>query len=154
MTDSYAIPSAIGQGTHNFATVQLARYAAALANGGTVFRLTLIDSVDGVKKEPVTEKKVELSESTWDAVHTGMEMYAGGTGLLDGIPVSAAGKSGTAQEVRTRPDHGLFIGYAPAEEPEIAVAVRIVNGYEAAGAVECAKEIFDSYFKNEDQPVQ
>ena len=78
VTDSYAIPSAIGQGTHNFATVQLARYAAALANGGTVFRLTLIDSVDGVKKEPVTEKKVELSESTWDAVHTGMEMYAGG----------------------------------------------------------------------------
>ena len=77
-----------------------------------------------------------------------------GAGLLDGIPVSAAGKSGTAQEVRTRPDHGLFIGYAPAEEPEIAVAVRIVNGYEAAGAVECAKEIFDSYFKNEDQPVQ
>lgn len=154
VTDSYAIPSAIGQGTHNFATVQLARYAAALANGGTVFRLTLIDSVDGVKKESVTEKKVELAESTWDAVHTGMEMYAGGTGLLDGIPVSAAGKSGTAQEVRTRPDHGLFIGYAPAEEPEIAVAVRIVNGYEAAGAVECAKEIFDSYFKNEDQPVQ
>ena len=40
----------------------------------------------------------------------------------------------------------LFIGYAPADDPEIAVAVRIVNGYEAGNAVECGKNIFEYYF--------
>lgn len=42
--------------------------------------------------------------------------------------------------------NGLFIGYAPADDPEIAVAVRIVNGYEAGNAVECGKNIFEYYF--------
>lgn len=64
----------------------------------------------------------------------------------EGFPISVAGKSGTAQEVKNRPDHGLFIGYAPADDPEIAVAVRIVNGYEAGNAVECGKNIFEYYF--------
>lgn len=147
VTDSYAIPSAIGQGTNNFATVQLARYAAALANGGTSFRLSLIDKIDGAEREPEIESTVELSSGVWDAVHTGMEWYIQSTGIFEGCPVSAAGKSGTAQEVRTRPDHGLFIGYAPADNPEIAVAVRITNGYDAAPAVECGREIFETYFR-------
>lgn len=42
--------------------------------------------------------------------------------------------------------NGLFIGYAPADDPEIAVAVRIINGYEAGNAVECGKNIFEYYF--------
>lgn len=49
ITDSYAIPSAIGQGTNNFSTVQLGRYVTTLANEGTSFQLSLIDKIDGVK---------------------------------------------------------------------------------------------------------
>lgn len=147
ITDRYAIPSAIGQGTNHFSTVQMARYAATLANRGTSFRLTLIDSIDGVKKESETESVIEtseISEESWDVVHTGMMRYAQSTGAFEGFPVSAAGKSGTAQEIKTRPDHALFVGFAPAEKPEAAIAVRIVNGYEAGYSVECAREILET----------
>ena len=146
ITDKYAIPSAIGQGTNNFSTVQLGRYVTTLANGGTSFQLSLIDKIDGVETTAKVESTIELDKSSWEGVHAGMESYAQSTGIFDGFPIATAGKSGTAQEVKDRPDHGLFIGYAPAENPEIAVAVRIVNGYVAGNAVECGKEIFECYF--------
>ena len=154
VTDSYAIPSAIGQGTNNFSTVQLGRYVTTLANRGTSFRLSLVDQIDGIQQEPEQESAVELPDEIWEAVHTGMEQYAQSTGIFEGFPIPAAGKSGTAQESRARPDHGLFVGYAPADEPEIAVAVRIANGYEAGCAVECGREIFESYFNVGQQAEQ
>ena len=154
VTDSYAIPSAIDQGTNNFSTVQLGRYVTTLANRGTSFRLSLVDQIDGIRQEPEQESAVELPDEIWEAVHTGMEQYAQSTGIFEGFPIPAAGKSGTAQESRTRPDHGLFVGYAPADEPEIAVAVRIANGYEAGCAVECGREIFESYFNVGQQAEQ
>ena len=154
VTDSYAIPSAIGQGTNNFSTVQLGRYVTTLANRGTSFRLSLVDQIDGIQQEPEQEGTVELPDEIWEAVHTGMEQYAQSTGIFEGFPIPAAGKSGTAQESRTRPDHGLFVGYAPTDEPEIAMAVRIANGYEAGCAVECGREIFESYFNVGQQAEQ
>lgn len=146
ITDNYAIPSAIGQGTNNFSTVQLGRYVTTLANEGTSFQLSLIDKIDGIEKAAKVESQVEISKRSWEGVHAGMELYAQNTGIFDGVPISIAGKSGTAQEVKNRPDHGLFIGYAPADNPEIAVAVRIINGYTAGNAVECGKNIFEYYF--------
>ena len=146
ITDNYAIPSAIGQGTNNFSTVQLGRYVTTLANEGTSFQLSLIDKIDGVETSPKVESQIEINKRSWEGVHAGMELYAQSTGIFDGFPISVAGKSGTAQEVKNRPDHGLFIGYAPADDPEIAVAVRIVNGYESGNAVECGKNIFEYYF--------
>lgn len=147
ITDNYGIPSAIGQGTNNFSTVQLGRYANTLANRGNSYQLSLIERIGDQKKEPKLESAVELPEEIWDSVQTGMEWYAQNTGIFDGFPISVAGKSGTAQEMETRPDHGLFIGYAPAEEPEISAAVRIANGYESAPAVSCARDILEAYFR-------
>lgn len=146
ITDRYAIPSAIGQGTNNFSTVQLGRYAATLANAGTSFQLSLIYKIDETETEPKVESTVNLPASVWEEVHTGMEWYAQSTGTFEGFPRAVAGKTGTAQEVKDRPDHGLFIGYAPADNPEIAVAVRIVNGYTAKYAAECGREILENYF--------
>lgn len=150
ITDQYGIPSAIGQGTNNFSTVQLGRYATTLANGGTSYQLSLIEKIDGVEKEPKVESRVELPLEVWNSVHTGMEWYIQSTGIFQDFELTAAGKSGTAQEVSTRPDHGLFIGYAPASDPEIAAAVRIVNGYTATPAVECGKSIFEFYFEDKE----
>ena len=62
------------------------------------------------------------------------------------MPVQAAGKTGTAQESRNRPDHALFAGYAPAEDPEITVAVRIANGYGSFYATAAGRSIFQYYF--------
>ena len=146
ITDRYGIPSAIGQGTNNFSTVQLGRYVTTLANEGTSFQLSLIDRIGEAAKEPETESRIDLPEEVWDNVHAGMEQYAQSTGSFDGLEEAAAGKSGTAQESAKRPDHALFVGYAPAQDPEVAVAVRIVNGYAAGASVECAVSIFNEYF--------
>lgn len=150
VTDQYGIPSAIGQGTNNFSTVQLGRYVTTLANEGTSFQLSLIDQIGNLGKESQTESQIDLPAEVWDGVHTGMEQYAASTGSFEKLPVPAAGKSGTAQESAQRPDHALFIGYAPADDPEIAVAVRIVNGYAAGASVECAASIFEEYFAVKD----
>lgn len=148
VTDRYAVPSAIGQGTNNFATVQLARYVNTLANGGRSYELTLIERISDTKQEPVLADEIRISSESWNSVHEGMEGYAESTGIFDGLAVSVAGKSGTAQEQATEPDHGLFIGYAPADQPQISVAVRIVNGYDSGSAVSCARTILESYFEN------
>lgn len=157
VTDAYAIPSAIGQGTNNFATVQLGRYVNTLANEGDCYNLTLIKTIgkegdaeagSSGETDVQPESHIELSESTWSSVHRGMEMYVESTGVFEGFDIPVAGKSGTAQESRTRPDHGLFIGYAPADEPEISLAVRIVNGYTSENAVACGREILSAYFHN------
>ncbi len=157
VTDAYAIPSAIGQGTNNFATVQLGRYVNTLANEGDCYNLTLIKTIgkegdaeagSSGETDVQPESHIELSESTWSSVHRGMEMYVESTGVFEGFDIPVAGKSGTAQESRTRPDHGLFIGYAPADEPEISLAVRIVNGYTSENAVACGREILSVYFHN------
>lgn len=147
VTDQYAIPSAIGQGTHNYATVQLARYVNTLADRGGNYDLTLIGQIGEAVQPPKAGAEVHFSESAWDSVHRGMEGYAKSTGVFQKLPVSVAGKSGTAQESAAEPDHGLFIGYAPADDPQISIAVRIVNGYDSGSAVSCAGKILETYFQ-------
>lgn len=147
VTDQYAIPSAIGQGTHNYATVQLARYVNILAERGRNYKLTLIGKTGNTEQQPKEKQEILFSESAWDSVHSGMEGYAESTGFFQNLPVSVAGKSGTAQESASEPDHGLFIGYAPADDPQISIAVRIVNGYDSTSAVSCAGTILEAYYQ-------
>lgn len=148
VTDRYAIPSAIGQGTNSFSTVQLGRYAGTLANGGDSYELTLLESVGGRAQEPKYAGQVQLSGEIWESIRTGMEQYIGNTGIFEGFSMSVAGKSGTAQERKNEPDHGLFVGYAPAGDPAAAVAVRIVNGYDSGSAVSCGREILEACREN------
>lgn len=149
VTDAYGIPSAIGQGTHNYTTVQLARYVNTLAARGDSFSLSLIERVrreDGtvIEKEPELESRVELSDIVWDTVQKGMEQFAESNSDLKDMKVKVAGKTGTAQESKTRPDHALFVGYAPADDPKITMAVRIANGYASSNATKIAREILES----------
>lgn len=74
-----------------------------------------------------------------------MELYTQSTGIFDGFPISVAGKSGTAQEVKNRPDHGLFIGYAPADDPNSSSSsnCKWVWGRERS---RMRKNIFEYYF--------
>ena len=57
-----------------------------------------------------------------------------------------AGKTGTAQQSKSHPNHALFMGYAPYESPQIAIAIRIANGYTSANAASMAADIFSYYF--------
>ena len=70
---------------------------------------------------------------------------------FDDLGVELAGKTGTAQENRKRSSHGLFIGYAPYNNPEIALCVRIPHGYSSANAAMAAKDILNYYFNLEDE---
>ena len=62
-----------------------------------------------------------------------------------------AGKTGTAQQSEIHPDHGLFVGFAPAESPEIAISVRIANGYSSSYAAEIGRDIVRANFKLADK---
>ena len=156
VTDAYGIPSVIGQGTHNYATVQLARYVNTIASKGDVFQLSLIKGVvdkngSFVENETVLENKVELSDSIWETVNSGMVQFAQNNSVLRDMEISIAGKTGTAQESKRRPDHALFVGYAPAEAPEITIAVRIANGYGSSNATAGGRSIFNYCFNLESQ---
>lgn len=156
VTDAYGIPSAIGQGTHNYATVQLARYVNTIASRGDVFQLSLINGVADtngsmIENNTVLENKVELPDSVWDTVGSGMVQFAQNNSVLRDMEISIAGKTGTAQESKSRPDHALFVGYAPAETPEITIAVRIANGYGSSNATVVGRSIFNYYFGLESQ---
>lgn len=151
ITDMYGIPSAIGQGTHNYTTAQLARYVSSIASEGDVFPLSLIrgtEDANGVptEREITPKDRIELPDHVWDTVKTGMVQYAQNNAVLKDMEIRVAGKTGTAQESKRRPDHALFVGYAPADAPEIAIAVRIANGYGSSNATAIGRSIFNYYF--------
>ena len=150
VSNELPIPSAIGQGTHSYTTSQLARYATVLASSGNVYNLSLLDKStdsDGNLIEDYTPEMidhVELSQGIWDDVHVGMEgvITKSNWGIFQDLNVTLAGKTGTAELDLRHPNHGLFIGYAPASDPEYAVAIRIANGYSSGNACLIANDIF------------
>ena len=149
VSDEYSILTAIGQGNNNFTVSQLSRYAATVANRGESPELTLILKTTDPNGLLITRNQSNrvnelehVTERTWDLVHQGMkgmiQSHDSSRGQL-GIPM--AGKTGTAQQSLINPDHGLFVGFAPVENPEIAIAVRITNGYTSAYAVDIARDV-------------
>lgn len=152
LTSAYSVPSAIGQGTNSFTTVGLARYVTAVANNGTVYDLTLLDKITDSEGNVLKEceatvvNKVELDDSYWNAIHTGMRGVCSDKSYFGSLPFQVAGKTGTAQQSKTSPDHGLFVCYAPYDKPSIAMASRIANGYSSDFVSQCAKDVLVYYF--------
>ena len=125
------------------------------ANGGNNYELTLLNKVtntdgDVVRDfEPVLTNTTNFSQSTWDAVHTGMRMViTGGTAksTFNGFQIEVAGKSGTAQENLLRSNHSVFVAYAPYSNPEIAVSVLIPNGESSGYTAEVVRDIIKYYY--------
>ncbi|MCR5420997.1 MAG: penicillin-binding protein [Lachnospiraceae bacterium] len=158
-SDTLPIDSAIGQGSHNYTTIGLARYVDAIASKGNCYELTLIDKVMDKKGNIVKECSPELRNSVevpgeyWDAIQYGMRLVANKTAAFKNFPIKVAGKTGTAQTSTSRTNHALFVGFAPYESPEISVAVRIAYGYTSANAASLASDVMKYYFKLEDKDV-
>ena len=148
VSDAKAVPSYMGQGNNLFTTSELARYATVMATSGNVFKLTLLDKIMDPKGEviqeyePEIEDVVNISSNIWDVIHDGMRRVIQTHSQFDGLGVEVAGKTGTAELDLRHPNHGLFIGYAPASDPEYAVAIRIANGYSSGNACLIANDIF------------
>lgn len=154
-TTDNSVRSSIGQGSNSFANIQLARYTNTLANSGKNYKLTLLDKVTdnagNIIKEynPVLEFETNYSDSTWNAVHTGMRMViTEGTAksTFEGFQIEVAGKSGTAQENKLRSNHSVFVAYAPYNEPEIALSVLIPNGESSGYTAEIIRDMVKYYY--------
>lgn len=164
----------IGQGYMQTTPLQLAHAASLMATRGRWVRPRLAKMVgDERVVDPVPHADIRLKdEKYWDWVHQAMVSVVHGKrgtaqGIGRGSPYRVAGKSGTAQvvaikqgekydrdKVRERHrDHALFIAYAPAEQPEIAVAVMIENGESgSAVAAPAAKMVMDAWLLRQEGP--
>lgn len=148
-----AVRTAMGQAENAFTTTQLARYVNTIANTGTCYDLTLVDAITDStgsvleEHEAKVRNTVELTQELWNTIHAGMRgVVQNHSAFQNFTGVSVAGKTGTAQVSTDVPNHGVFIGYAPYEEPEVSIAVRIANGYTSANAALVARDVISYYF--------
>jgi len=152
------ILASIGQGYNLFTPIQLANYAATIANGGTRYRVTLLNSVKSADYSEVVFKKTpevayRFTGADLDYIsilQEGMKAVAdsGGTAAsaFANYEVDVAAKTGTVQSDKDVSNNGVFVCYAPADDPEIAVAVVVEKGGSGSAIMGVAKEILDSYF--------
>ena len=157
VSDLDAVRSAIGHGTNNYTTAGLARYVTTVANSGTCYNLTLVDKIEdqsgGLIRDNMAavRNRIDMNPAYWDAIHAGMRQVVENKAYFSDLDVNVAGKTGTAQESRNRPNHALFISYAPYEDPEISVTVRVANGYTSDYAAQIAKDVYEYYYGLKDE---
>ncbi len=151
------LQAAIGQSDTKLTPIQLARYCAALANGGTVYECSILKSVSSYdysdsifERTPVIANQIEVDDDVWTLIHDGMVGAAndpGGTAFVtfNDFQPTVAAKTGTTETGSTVSD-AVFICYAPAEDPEIAIAVVVEKGAHGADLAPIAKQILEYYF--------
>lgn len=166
------LSAAIGQSYHSFTPIQIARYAAILANGGKRIRPHIIKSVvtnDGTilsrdeiemyvgnelgfdySNDDIPED-LNISQETLDAVFSGMESVTGdssGTAYntFKDFPIKVGGKTGSVQVSGTNADNAWFMGFAPYDEPEIAICALVENGVHGAYTASIVLDVLREYF--------
>ena len=155
--DYDTIISSIGQGDNRYTPLELANYVAAIANGGTRYKPYLVQKVisSGGKlikeSSPTVLGQVGVSPKTLAAVRQGMHevtLPPDGTayGYFVGFPPVAA-KTGSAEVYGHDSTHGLFVAFAPYDNPEIAVAVVVeFGGHGGTVAGPVAEDMLAAYF--------
>jgi penicillin-binding protein 2 len=103
--------------------------------------------------QPTVYNQMDISTQIWGLLKSGMNKVVNGKDssisyLFKNLSFQVAGKTGTAQESKSHPNHALFVSFAPYENPEIAVTVVIPNGYTSANAAAAARDIYKYYFKD------
>lgn len=152
--------AAIGQSDNMITPVQLAVYASTLANRGVRYKAHLVRStIDYEGNETVVAPEVlsemTVSDETWDTVREGMLLTATNgtaTRFFVGAEYTFAAKTGTAEAGNGGSDHGVFIGYAPADDPQVAIAVVMENGTATASG-QVARLVLDAYFEGQQSGV-
>lgn len=148
----YPVMAAIGQSDNNYTTVALSRYVTAVASGKK-YNYQLMNKIVDADGKTVKKYKADyedisdtLTSSQWDAIHSGMREVVSTMDRFQGFDIPVAGKTGTAQQTG-HANHGLFVGYAPYDNPEITIAVRIANGYSSHNAATAARNVISYYYK-------
>ncbi len=151
-----ALQAAIGQSDNLFTPLQLANYVATVANGGTNYRAHLLKAVKSgtdqsiiANVQPEIRHKIEIKPENLNAVLKGMGMVTdvGGTAsaAFSTFPIKTGGKTGSAQVSRGSAN-GLYVGFAPFDDPQIAVAIVVEHGASGSGVSPIARDIFEQYF--------
>lgn len=168
------LPAAIGQGNNSFTTLQMAKYTSMLANGGNDIDVSIIKSVidsngNEIDKQEInnylknrlgieedTSEKVTFKQENLNAVLEGMKgvtTESGGTAysIFKNFNIEVGGKTGSAQTGRVDENgkkitNAWFVGFAPYDEPEIAIVVMIENGQSGGKAAVPARDIIAEYF--------
>ena len=166
---SDTLSAAIGQSYNNFTPIQMARYISMIANNGKNVDVSIVKSIirsDGtevsdeeidnyVKEKIGTENEntedVDLSEEDARAIKRGMRgvtSEAGGTAYsyFNDLDIEIAGKTGSAQTGVDGEAHAWFAGFAPYDDPEIAVVVFVEKGGSGGYTSDVAKKIIEEYF--------
>jgi penicillin-binding protein 2 len=151
--------AAIGQSDNKFTPMQLCSYVTTLANQGTRYRATFLNRVVSSDYRSVVYRNtteilsnMDMSEDTFNAIKTGMMKCAnesGGTArkIFQGYPVTVCAKTGTAQtDIPNSSDNGAFVCYAPADDPQIAIAVYGEKAGHGSSLGEIARSVLDAYF--------
>ncbi len=168
------LAAAIGQENNSFTTLQMAKYTSMLANGGNDVDVTIIKSVidaegkelprneiennieSKLKIEEDNSEKVTFNKENLNAVLEGMKgvtTETGGTayGTFKNFNIEVGGKTGSAQTERVDENgkkitNAWFVGFAPYDNPEIAIVVMIENGQSGGNAAIPARDIIAEYF--------
>lgn len=158
--------AAIGQGMNTFSPLQIANYIATLANGGTRYKAHLVHRItdsDGKTIEefnPEVVNKVKISDSTLQAIKEGMRRanesdMGAASEVFKGFPIPTGGKTGTAsfgeekhEKAIGREAFGVYVSFAPLEDPEIAVCVAIYDGGHGYFGAPVARAIYETYWRN------
>ena len=148
------LQSSIGQLYNAVTPIQLANYTATIANRGTRMKLTFVDEIlDYAGKEtvkasrPVVAEQLPYPREVFETVISGMVAASGPSGtarVFSYYPVSVASKTGTPETSDLC--NSVFIAFAPAEDPEIAIAVVIENGWHGFTSAPVARDLFNEYF--------
>ena len=160
------LSASIGQSTNLFTPIQLANYISAIANGGTLNKVSLIKNVgNDIKSVSLSDvanyskeftgvdfktKELNIDSSYINAIKEGMYAVTTETGgtaadIFADSKVEVAGKTGTAQ-VSSGANNAIFVGFAPYDNPKIAVVAIVEHGDEGYYLAPMVKEITNAYF--------
>lgn len=148
------LQAAIGQSDNMYTPAQLASYVATILNKGKRYKLHLISEVKSYetgecvyKSQPEVVSDNPISDATYNAVKDGMRRVTDdgtASAVFADFPIAVAGKTGTA-EVTGGSDTVLFVGFAPYDNPQIAVAVVLEHGATSSYAAKVARSMFECY---------
>ena len=149
------LQAGMGQSFSEFTPLQIAEYVATIANSGTRYSASILKSVRNYDytqeiyaRSPMVLDTIDIDQEHFDAIHQGMRAVAlTGTASkpFEGFKYTVAAKTGTAQ-LGTSVNNAVFVCYAPADDPEIAVAVVVEKGGAGSTIASIAREVLEFYF--------
>ena len=170
-----SLSAVIGQAENNFTPLQMARYIAMLANGGNDVKVSIVKDVVDQKGNSIGKEEIEkfakerlnlddinkedlsISKDNLNVVLEGMKSVTtetGGTayGVFKNFDIEVGGKTGSAEaggEV-----NAWFVGFAPYDNPEIAIVVMVENGLHGSYTAEVVRDIVEEHFKLKEQVTE